>query len=562
MKKVELHLADNKDEQTKKMNLLEQDRIVSRIWDKDYRVWSNEPTEINNRLGWLDYPSIARNKVTEISKFVDEIIAEGFTHVLLLGMGGSSLAPEVYRKIFGVKDGYLELSVLDSTHPDQVQGMLDKFNPNKTLYIVSTKSGGTVETISFMKRFYNTTIKAVGENNVGNHFVAITDPNSGLEEMAKKLNFRKIFINDPNIGGRYSALSLFGLVPAALIGVNLNTLLDGVDLEIEESRKNVNPAAKVGTALGVLANKGVDKATFILSNNLKPFGAWVEQLVAESTGKNGKGILPVEGEKLLSSTQYSHDRVFIYIHTADDTTQLDAINKLTEANFPVIELTLNNTYELGALFFMWEMVTVIASWVIAVQPFDQPNVEEAKIIGRKMMKEYLEKGEIKKITPALEENGIKAFGDISATKISEVIPQFLQKMNDGKNGIIKRSYVAIQAYVNMSEEAETALKKLRSAIQEKYAVATTVGFGPRFLHSTGQLHKGDSGNGLFIQLVSKNINDVEIPNEAGSDKSDITFNVLLNAQALGDREALLANNRNVVRFDISENVAKDMGKLL
>ncbi|MCF6270368.1 MAG: hypothetical protein L3J41_11695 [Melioribacteraceae bacterium] len=561
MNNVKLKLEKYEKEFSNKMDELKNQNIISRIWEKDYTVWRNDPTEISNRLGWLDCSDVAKTKFDEIAEFVDEIKSEGFTHALLLGMGGSSLAPEVFRKIFGVESGYLDLSILDSTHPDQVQSMIDKCNSHKTLFIVSTKSGGTVETISFMKRFYNTTIASVGKDNVGNHFVAITDPGSGLEEMAKNLNFRKTFINDPNIGGRYSALSLFGLVPAALIGVDLNRFIGLVDIAITESKNEVNTTAKIGVALGVLAESGVDKVTYILSNELKPFGAWVEQLIAESTGKDGKGILPIEGEELLTPSEYSNDRLFVHIHLKDDSSNQNKVRELEKSGFPVIEIEFESLYQLGAQFFIWEMATVIASWVTEIQPYDQPNVEEAKIIGRRMMKQYLEEGKLTKLTPTLDENGIKVFADSTVAKLSEVIPQFMKNINVGENEILGRSYVAIQAYVNMDEEAEAALQKLRTKIQKEYKVATTIGFGPRFLHSTGQLHKGDAGNGLFIQIVSQNKTDVEIPNEAGKDKSDMTFNVLLNAQALGDRAALLDNKRSVIRFDISENIAEDIGKI-
>ncbi len=561
MNKIKLNLGKYENDFIEKLNELKDKNIVARIWERDHTVWRNDPTEISNRLGWLDCSDVAKTKLDEVLQFVDEIKSEGFTHALLLGMGGSSLAPEVFKKILGVESGYLDLSVLDSTHPDQVQSMIDKFSSQKTLFIVSTKSGGTVETISFMKRFYNTTIESVGKDKVGSRFVAITDPGSGLEQMAKDLKFRKIFINDPNIGGRYSALSLFGLVPAALIGVDLIKFIELVDVAITESKSEANSIAKIGVALGVLAERGVDKVTYILSNEFKPFGAWVEQLIAESTGKDGKGILPVEGEYLLTQSEYSKDRLFVNIHLKDDLSNQDKIAELENAGFVVINIELDSLYQLGAQFFVWEMATVIASWVTDIQPYDQPNVEEAKIIGRKMMKQYLEEGEIAQLTPALTENGIKVYGENIALNILDVIPQFMNNANVGENDVAGRSYVSIQAYVNMDEDTNDALHKLRTKIQKEYKVATTVGFGPRFLHSTGQLHKGDAGNGLFIQIVSQNKTDVEIPNEAGEDKSDMSFNVLVNAQALGDRAALLDNKRNVIRFDISENVKEDIAKI-
>ncbi|MBU0474602.1 MAG: glucose-6-phosphate isomerase [Bacteroidetes bacterium] len=561
MNNVKLNLGKYENEFSAKLVEFNNEKIMQRIWKKDFTVWRENPTEISNRLGWLDCSDVANTKFNEINEFVEQVKSEGFTHALLLGMGGSSLAPEVFKKVFGVKTGYLDLSILDSTHPDQVQAMIDKYSKQKTLFIVSTKSGGTVETISFMKRFYNSTLNIVGNEIVGQRFIAITDPGSGLEQMAKDLKFRKIFINDPNIGGRYSALSLFGLVPAALLGVNLSEFISLVDVAIAESIIENNVIAKIGVAIGTLAKQGVDKVTFILSDNLKPFGAWAEQLIAESTGKEGKGILPIEGEENLLPENYSFDRLFVNIHLKDDSKNANFISNLTDAGFSVLELELDSIYELGAQFFIWEMATVIASWIIDIQPYDQPNVEQAKIIGRKMMSQYLEEGQIAKLTPNLEDNGIKVYGDVNTHNLLGVIPEFMNKLNSGENNISGRSYVSIQAYVNMNDEAEAALRELRTNIQKKYKVATTVGFGPRFLHSTGQLHKGDSGNGLFIQIVSKNRTDVEIPNEAGNDKSDMTFNVLVNAQALGDRQALLDNKRNVIRFDISENVKDDIRKL-
>ncbi|MCK5456587.1 MAG: hypothetical protein KAI45_05615, partial [Melioribacteraceae bacterium] len=354
-----------------------------RIWEKDHTVWRDDPNEIRNRLGWLDCTDVARRKFEEINEFVDQIKSEGFKNVLLMGMGGSSLAPEVFAKIFGVKEVYLNLSVIDSTHPDAVMEMEKKLDPEETLYIVSTKSGGTVETISFMKNFYNFAAEKVGLDNVGKHFTAITDPGSGLESMAKELNFRKIFLNDPNIGGRYSALSLFGIVPAALIGVDLTELFKAVQNLIDQSKEENNSVAHLGVAIGVLAEHGVDKLTFILSDELKPFGAWAEQLVAESTGKEGKGILPVEGEELLAPSEYSHDRLFVNLRLSDDNKYSQQVSSLAESGFPVIDIAMNTITELGAEFFKWEMATVIASWVINIQTFDQPNVESAKVIAKK-----------------------------------------------------------------------------------------------------------------------------------------------------------------------------------
>ena len=537
---------------------LKEQKVISRIWERDYTVWRDNPNEISNRLGWLDCADVAKTKFDEINTFVNQIKSEGFKNVLLMGMGGSSLAPEVFAKIFGVKEGYLNLCVIDSTHPDAVNDLEEKLDPKETLYIVSTKSGGTVETISFMKNFYNFAAERVGLDNVGKHFTAITDPGSGLESMANELNFRKIFLNDPNIGGRYSALSLFGIVPAALIGVNLPELFAAVESIIAQSKEENNPVAQLGVGIGVLAMNGVDKLTFVLSDELKPFGAWVEQLIAESTGKDGKGILPVEGEELLAPSEYSHDRLFVNLHLSNDNKYSQQVSSLSEAGFPVIDIAINSINELGAEYFKWEMATVIASWVIDIQPYDQPNVESAKIIAKKMMSDYLEVGKLSLLEPSLVEDNIKIFGEVDAQNISEVLPEFLNNISKEENKIPGRNYIAIQAYTEMNDEAVTALHKLRTKIQKEYNVATTVGFGPRFLHSTGQLHKWDSGNGLFIQIVSSSQNDVNIPDEAGKEVSSITFGVLIEAQALGDRQALLDNNRKVIRFDISNNITEDI----
>ncbi len=542
------------------------EKIIERIWEKDYTVWNEDPTEISNRLGWLDSPEEAIQHLDEIDRFVNEVRKDGFTHALLLGMGGSSLAPEVLRLTFGVRDGYLDLCVLDSTDPGAILEYEKKLDPAKTLYIVSTKSGGTVETLSFMKYFYRNVLEKLGTEEVGKHFIAITDPGSGLESMAQELNFRKIFLNNPNIGGRYSALSLFGLVPAALIGINTSNLIDRVMKMIAESQltgENIsnNTAAELGIILAELANNGVDKVTFILSDEIKHFGTWVEQLIAESTGKDGKGVLPVESELFMEPETYSRDRLFIYIRIKNDNELNNQVKELIEKDFPVVEIILHDIYDLGSEFFRWEMATVIAGWRMNIQPFDQPNVESAKIIARKMVSVYQEKGELPELKHTLEEENIKVYGLTTAKKLEDVLPDFLKLLKPGIDNFFGRSYVSIQAFVNPDEHTIKAFEVLRTKIQNKYNVVVTVGYGPRFLHSTGQLHKGDAGKGLFIQIFSDKPEDAPIPDEATSESSSISFGVLIKAQSLGDRQALIDNKRNVIRFEISENVAEDLKKI-
>ncbi|MEW6654494.1 MAG: glucose-6-phosphate isomerase, partial [Bacteroidota bacterium] len=360
----------------------ETEKVADRIWRKDFTVWSDKPDEITNRLGWLTSPHNSLSQLKEIFAFVEEVRKEGFKKALLLGMGGSSLAPEVFRLTFGVKEGYLDLAVLDSTDPQMVLNYANTFDPKETLFIVSTKSGGTVETFSFMKYFYNLTSEKVGKENAGKHFAAITDPGSGLESTAKHLNYRKIFLNDPNIGGRYSALSLFGIVPCALMGIDVTQVLKISEAFAYSCKENIgskNPSTQLGVLIGLLAKHKVDKVTFINSEQLSYFGAWVEQLIAESTGKAGKGILPVVGENILAPDKYSTDRLFVYVRLQDDDLLRAKVEALQSAGHPVVEIVLSDIYELGAEFFRWEFAAIAASWLINIQPFDQPNVESAKI---------------------------------------------------------------------------------------------------------------------------------------------------------------------------------------
>lgn len=540
---------------------LKDEKVIDRIWKKDFTVWNNDPTEISNRLGWLDSVEVTSRSLNEINHFVDEVKVAGYTNVLLMGMGGSSLAPEVFRLTFGVKEGYLDLAVLDSTHPEVVMDYAKKLNPAKTLYIVSTKSGGTVETISFMKFFYNYALHILGKEEVGKHFAAITDPGSGLQKIAEGLNFRKIFLNDPNIGGRFSALSLFGIVPAALIGVDVEKILSIAKDETINCKKtgkdiSENTAAIIGAIIGTLGQKGIDKLTYIISPNISFFGAWVEQLIAESTGKIGKGILPVDLESIEAPEFYSDDRLFVYLKLKNDNTYSDKVEKLKSAGFPILEFEIENIYELGKEFFSWEFATVIAGWLMKIQPFDQPNVEQAKVVAKQMMNDYQQKGKLPELNAIVEEKGIKVYGDFKVRTVDEVLHTFLADCKDGKN------YVTIQAYLVPDKNTTEALQKLRTSIQKKYKAATTLGFGPRFLHSTGQLHKGDAGNGYFIQFVSDIKDDIPIPENPGTESTSITFGILIKAQALGDRQALLANKRKVITIDLGSDVIASITKFI
>lgn len=543
------------------------DRIIERIWSNDHTVWSDDPGEISNRLGWLNSPVTIADSIETITEFADQTRAAGHTKALLLGMGGSSLAPEVFRKIFGVQSGYLDLDVLDSTDPGAVLEKERNLDLQKTLFIVSTKSGGTVETVSLMKYFYNLTQKNLGKEHAGSHFIAITDPGSGLEKTARELNFRKIYLNDPDIGGRYSALSYFGLVPAGLIGIDLKRLLERaahmaekaktIDLSLPEG----NTPAWLGAVLGASGRLGYDKVTLVLSPPVKPFGAWIEQLLAESTGKAGRGLLPVDGETLLGPEAYANDRLFAYFRLNGDTAHDQKIERLKNAGFPVIQLNLPERYALGGEMYRLMIATAVAGWALQINPFDQPNVESAKALARKMANGYREKGELPSLKPDLITDGIKVYGGFGAENLQHLWQEFFRQVQPGEKEKKGRSYIAIQAYLKPDPETDQALQKMRDKIQVKLRMAVTVGYGPRFLHSTGQLHKGDGGNGLFIQFTAAMPEDVPIPDEPGSDQSSISFGLLKTAQALGDHQALLDAGRKVIRFHIEDNIAGTIEKL-
>jgi transaldolase/glucose-6-phosphate isomerase len=520
-------------------------RVMARIWAHDHTVWKPVPTEITNRLGWLQIAEAMLENVPCLEGLVDDARTAGYTDALLLGMGGSSLAPDVFRRTFGVKEGYLDLAVLDSTDPGAVLAHAERLDPARTLFVVATKSGGTAETLSFFKFFYNRVADAVGVDRAGEHFVAITDPGTQLVSLAERYAFRATFLNDPDIGGRYSALSYFGLVPAALIGMDVPLLLDRALGAARGSESCVSveddPGARLGATLGELAKAGRDKVTFVVSHAVASFGDWVEQLIAESTGKEGKGLLPVVGEPLGPPEVYGRDRLFVHLRLEGDETDDAALAALEAAGHPLVRLDLHDAYDLGGQIFLWEIATAVTGHRLGINPFNQPNVEAAKVLARRMIADYAKAGRLPSGEPA----------PLTAEALNEFLAQAQQGDPATGSG---RSYIALQAYVQPTERTTTALQALRVRLRDRFRMATTVGYGPRFLHSTGQLHKGDAGNGLFIQLTADDLRDAPIPDEAGSPASSITFGVLKTAQALGDRQALLDAGRQVIRFHLGDDV--------
>lgn len=526
---------------------MKSDQIMARIWDHDHSVWQESPEEIANRLGWLHTPHLMLDQVQDLQSFTRQLISAGYEQAVLLGMGGSSLAPEVLREIFGVTPGYLDLEVLDTTDPDAIRTASTNLDLEKTIFIVSTKSGGTVETLSLFKYFYNLVGEKLGWDRAGEHFLAITDPGSKLVDLAEQYNFRHTFLNDPNIGGRYSALSYFGLVPAALLGLDLEKLLlrsleglcscESCDCAIDEN----NYAAQLGGILGALAKQGHDKLTLILSPEIESFGSWVEQLIAESTGKEGTGILPVVGEPPGDPAIYRDDRLFVYLRLGEDLTYDQPVRTLAEAGLPVVWIQLDDPYDLGGQFFLWELATAVAGHLLGINPFDQPNVESAKVRAREMVAAYQQTGRLPE----------GSYADLTA----DVLEDFLTR------AVQPGSYLALQAFLEPKPEIEAALQDLRLRLRDKFKLATTLGFGPHFLHSTGQLHKGDGGKGVFIQFTSTAEQDLPIPDQAGEPGSSIGFGVLKSAQALGDAKALEEAGRKIIRFDMGLTPLKELEKL-
>ncbi len=500
--------------------------VARRIWQHDESLWGGPGVpEIGNRLGWLTISEKMLEHAPQLNELVEQVKSEGFTDAVLLGMGGSSLGPEVIRRSYGQIPDALRLHVLDSTDPGAVLEVQRSIDLETTLFIVSSKSGGTVETLSHMRHFY----ELCGHD--GNRFVAVTDPGSPLVELANERGFRHVFENDPDIGGRYSVLSYFGLVPAALAGVNVEAMLHSCQVAEQSCSQfgasSENSGLWLGVALGELAHQGRDKATFVVSEQIASFGLWVEQLIAESTGKQGKGILPVAGEPLGEPDAYGDDRVFVYLRDPDDPDpdQDAGVEALARAGHPTITLAVHGAADLGRIFFFAEFAVAVAGWTLGINPFDQPNVQEAK----DKTAEVLGAGELPEVDP----------GD----------PEELFAQSGPPH------YVAIMAYVNPSERFDAAIDEMRARIRDHTKSTTTFGYGPRFLHSTGQYHKGGPPNGLFLQLIHDGDEDVEIP-EAG-----YGFRHLKNAQAIGDLLTLRDHGLPAVQIRLEGDPADAVRRL-
>jgi glucose-6-phosphate isomerase len=523
----------------KTLNGLKKQRVLERIVAGDWTVWKKEDREISNRLGWLDPLPRAATELAGIDAFVREVREDGLSRILLLGMGGSSLAPEVFGRLFRTRKGFPALDILDTTSPDAVGRAGRGLDPAKTLFIVSSKSGTTVETTSLFNYFYALTRDRLGAVRAGSRFTAITDPGTPLESLARRLGFRRVFSGDPAVGGRFSALTVFGLVPAALKGIEIGRILAGSERTIQACRSGdpeANPAAFLGTVLGVMAGRGIDKATFLVSPRVRSLSAWLEQLIAESTGKEGGGILPVPEDAPAEPHSYGRDRLFIHIRCGEDGSLDQGIGRLRKSGFPIVSMTMKDVTSLPGHFFLWEMATAVAGYILGTNPFDQPDVESTK----------------KKTKEALGTEGQAGRGRRDETR---------ENLRDFLSGASGGDYVAIQAFLDPVPAIGRALNNLKDKIRERTGLPVTLGFGPRYLHSTGQLHKGDAGRGLFIQLTSEAKSDVPIPDVDGVRPAS-SFGALFSAQAWGDRMALREGGRRVIRIDLGKDSRTGLRRLL
>ncbi len=538
----------------RRLEALDADGYGRRLWEADASLWKADDEEhqrvVRASLGWLSVFEGVRDQVAGLTEFVDEVREEGYRSAVLLGMGGSSLAPEVMREVLGVREGFLDLHVLDSTDPAAVLAVEAAVDLETTLFIVSSKSGGTTETASFHAYFYERLTELDGEH-AGHHFVAVTDEGTSLQQEALDQGFRAVFMNPSDIGGRFSALSFFGLVPAALMGVDLERLLDGVRATAVECGPDLpaseNPALRLGAMLGEAALAGRDKLTLVAEPWLRPLGAWIEQLVAESTGKEGTGILPVDLEAVGDADVYGDDRVFVAVGLASvaATGHAGQLMDLAKAGHPVTGRELDDVYGLGGEYLRWEIAVATAGRVLGIDPFDQPNVQESKDNTRRLLAGYIASGELLEDLP---EGGRRLAYTVDDPDLPAALAEFLGQARPG-------DYVALQAYVAPGQPVWDHLQALRLQVRDRLRLATTLGYGPRFLHSTGQLHKGGPNTGLFLQLVGQDRVDVDVPGQPYS------FSVLKRAQARGDLGALRAHGCRALRVDLGRDAAAGVKRL-
>ncbi|MGD1063673.1 MAG: bifunctional transaldolase/phosoglucose isomerase [Terracidiphilus sp.] len=539
-------------------------RKIERFWKKDPSLWTRDGEE--QWMGWIDIVERQQKDLSSLAELGGDVHSAGFKSALLLGMGGSSLCPEVLAKTFGPQPGFPALHIVDSTDPAQVLAACEAVDLGEALVIVASKSGSTLEPNILKQFFYEQVRRVVGTENAGSHFVAITDPGSKMEQVAKHDGFRYIFYGDPQIGGRYSALSNFGVVAATVAGLKVGKLLDEAAKGVASAKEPIqsNPGVQLGLLLGTAANAGRDKITFFTSPEIYDLGAWLEQLIAESTGKQGKGITPVDREAIGAPEVYGNDRVFAYVrlkNAADASAQSDLDAKVAAieaAGHPVVTIEIGDLYEIFGQFFTWEIATAVAGSVMGINPFNQPDVESAKIETRALTDEYEKTGELPERQPVLKEAGIELYAtEAYAAQLRAQAP------TDTLTGFLRAhlaqlragDYFAALAFLPMFPEHEAAIQVLRHGVRDRKHVATCLGFGPRFLHSTGQDYKGGPNTGVFLQITAKHAKDAEIPGQRYS------FGVVIDAQAAGDLAVLESRGRRALRVHLGADVAAGLNAL-
>ncbi len=535
---------------------------VKRLWQHDASLWTNEDEA--KWLGWLDVTDEQLAAAGKLKAFADEVKSGGFSDVLLLGMGGSSLCPEVLALTFPQTPGFPRLHILDSTDPAQIRSVEKKVNLATTLFIVSSKSGGTLEPNIYKQYFFERVQQTLGADKAGSRFIAITDPGSKMQQVAERDHFRHIFYGLPSIGGRYSALSNFGIIPAAAMGLDTGKFLQRTKEMVEACKSATveqNPGVMLGLVMGTAAKMGRDKVTLITSPKIGDFGAWLEQLIAESTGKIGKGLIPVDREEIGAPEVYGNDRLFAYVRLegAPDPTQDAKVAALEKAGHPVVHLALSDIYNLGQEMFRWEIATVVAGSIVGINAFNQPDVEASKIVTKELTSEYESKGSLPAEKPVVEEAGFKLFTDEknaadlakaagSDRSVKSYLRAHLARLGAG-------DYFAVLGYVQMNDEHEALLQKMRIAVRDRKRVATVLGFGPRFLHSTGQAYKGGPNSGVFLQITCDDAHDLPVPGQK------YTFGVVKAAQARGDFQVLADRKRRALRVHLGSDVKAGLTKL-
>ena len=536
---------------------LDQADIGKRLWQKDAALWSDDPqvqAAIRNRLGWLNVVAdMQRSGVDEINALANAVRAVGYTDAVVLGMGGSSLCPDVCRATFGTAPGWLRLHVLDSTHPRAVQAIHEAVDVERTLFVVSSKSGTTGESNAFFQYFWSAVTRA-GVASPGANFIAVTDPGTPLDDEAAARGFRHVFRNPVDIGGRYSALSFFGLVPMALLGMDVVDFLDRAAAMAQRCGPEVavkdNPGAMLGAQLATHAQEGRDKLTLVCAPEIATLGWWLEQLVAESLGKQGIGVVPVEGENLGTPETYSNDRVFVHITLADTDSgeQEQRLRALDEGGHPVIRLELAEALDMGQEFFRWELATAVAGHLLGVNPFDEPNVQESKDNTAALLVTYQKRGALPVEEPAVSAGALSLYGDCRGETMGEALRGFLDHVGPG-------DCLALMAYLPQDDAVQDRVNAIRNVLRAAAGAATTVGYGPRFLHSTGQLHKGGPNTAVCLQLTADSDEDVSIPD------APYSFGTFIQAQALGDMRSLQGHGRRVLRVHLGPDYVNGLAAL-